>query len=99
MAKWVGLLLLPLLAQAASIQFNVPAQSAAQALLQFSQQAGVEVLFSFEELSTTESIEVIGTLEVEEALSRLVRNSVFYARRSGPGKFVVTRLARPTGSI
>ncbi|HTO04636.1 MAG TPA: TonB-dependent receptor plug domain-containing protein, partial [Opitutus sp.] len=102
-AKWLSLFgcafFLPVLAHAASTTFNVPAQSAAQALLQLSQQAGVEVLFSFNELRPANSVEVTGAFEVEEALSRLLRDSGFYARRISPGKFVVTRLARPTGSI
>ena len=93
------LCLLPTLAFAASTEFKVPAQSAAKALLEFSLQAHVEVLFSFDDLGPVQSTEVVGELEPEEALSRLLRGTGFHARRSSKGKFIVTRLAPATGSI
>ncbi|MEO6003607.1 MAG: TonB-dependent receptor plug domain-containing protein [Opitutus sp.] len=91
--------LLPVVTFAAPKAFNVPPQSAASALLEFSKQAEVEVLFAFDDLRSVQLPELQGTFEPEEALNRLIRNSGFYARRSARGKFVVSRTAPPTGSI
>lgn len=74
-------------------------QPAADALLAFSQQAGIEVLFPFDDLSKARSTEVQGRYEPEDALNRLLRDTGFAARRNGTGKFVVTRTTAPTGSI
>ncbi len=81
------------------VEFNLPAQPLADALLAFSRQAKVEVLSSFDELRQVQSTEVVGRYEPEDALSRLLRGTDFGARRNDKGKFVVTRITRPTGSI
>jgi len=86
-------------ARADPVEFNLPAQPAAAALLNFARQAKVEILFSYDDLRDVRSHEVIGRLEPEEALSRLLRDTGFIARRDEKGKFVVTRATRPTGSI
>lgn len=91
--------LLPLLAVAEPIQFNVPAQPAASALLEFSKQAKVEVLFSFDGLSRVTSGAVIGWFEPDDALARLLRDTGFAARRNGNGKFTVTPIVQPVGTI
>ncbi len=92
-----GLLALPVLAT--PVDFNVPAQPAARALLAFSQQARIEVLFSFDDLQSVPANQVVGRYEPEDALSRLLKNTGFAARRNLLGKFVVTRTTRATGSI
>jgi outer membrane receptor protein involved in Fe transport len=86
-------------AGAAPVDFNVPAQPAPAALLAFSQQARVEVLFSYDELSPVTANAVHGKFEPEDALNRLLRDTGFAARRSLLGKFVVARAARPTGAV
>jgi outer membrane receptor protein involved in Fe transport len=91
--------LLPGRLLAEPVEFNLPAQPAADALLAFSRQAKVEVLFSFDELLKVQSTEVIGRYEPEDALSRLLRGTDFVVRRNDKGKFVVARGTRPTGSI
>ena len=91
--------LLPGRLLAAPVDFNLPAQPLADALLAFSRQAKVEVLSSYDEVRPAQSTEVVGRYEPEEALSRLLRDTGFIARRNDRGKFVVTRAARPTGSI
>jgi len=93
---WFGLS--PLSTLGAPRNFNVAPQPAAQALLEFSQQAHVEVLFAFDDLAKVQSTALNGAFEPEEALSRLLRGTGFYARRNR-GKYVVTRLAPATGSI
>ncbi|MDD2764825.1 MAG: TonB-dependent receptor plug domain-containing protein, partial [Opitutaceae bacterium] len=92
-----GLLSLP--GRAEPVDFDLPARPAAAALLGFSQQAKIEVLYSFDELQAVRSTEVIGRYEPADALSRLLRGTGFIARRDDKGKFVVTRATRLTGAI
>ncbi len=84
---------------ATPVEFDVPAQPAPAALLAFSQQARVEVLFSYDELRPVTANAVQGKFEPEDALNRLLRNTGFAARRSLLGKFVVARATRPSGVI
>ena len=81
------------------MRFDIPAQPGDVALLAFSKQAGVDVLFSFDELHRVQSNPVEGLYETEEALSHLLLNTGYWARRNGKGKYVVTLAARPTGNI
>lgn len=90
---------LAIAAAAVPVDFNVPAQASAPAMLAFSQQAKVEILFSFDELQAVNSPAVQGRYEPEEALARLLSNTGFSARRNAPGKFVVARTKRPTGAL
>lgn len=84
--------------RAAPRDFSVPAQSAAQALLAFSAQAEVEVLFAFDELDRVAARAVSGRLEPEAALAQLLEGTGFIARRNRDGKFLVR--ARPaTGAV
>lgn len=82
-------------APAAPVDFDLPAQSAATALLAFSQQASVDVLYSHEDLKAVAVEAVRGRFEPETALSHLLKNTGFAARRTFRGKFVVTREKRP----
>ena len=88
----------PFVARGVEFEFDLPAQPAARALLAFSQQAKVEVLFSFDELSRVQASAVRGRLEPAAALEQLLRGTGFAARRNWNGKFVVAA-AQPTGSI
>jgi outer membrane receptor protein involved in Fe transport len=94
-----GTIALALVARATPVDFDLPAQTADQALLAFSQQAKVEVLYSFDELQAVPTPALQGRFEPEEALARLLSNTGFAARRSRPGKFVVARTTRPTGAV
>ncbi len=91
--------LLAVAGRAAPVDFNLPAQPAPDALLAFSQQAGVEVLFSSDDLRTVSTVAVTGRHEPEDALNRLLKNTGFAARRKLSGKFVVTHAAPATGAI
>lgn len=81
------------------VEFDLPAQPADRALLDFAQQAKIEILFSSDALHEARSVEVSGRYEPTDALTRLLRGTGFAARSNGRGKFVVTSLKRPTGSI
>ncbi len=103
-AHLAGLLALlafvPALLGAAETEVAVPAQPAAQALLEFSRQTGVDVLFSFDEVRGATSSAVAGRLEPDVALVRLVAGTGLVIRRTAPGKFIVTAPASPPrGSI
>lgn len=95
LAAWLA----PIAGLAKPAEFEIPAQPATEALLAFSRQAGVEVLFSFDELRTVQSAAVTGQLEPDDALRRLLRDTGFSARRSLTGKYVVARAKRPTGAV
>ncbi len=96
----MGLLaLLPTLARAEPVDFNLPAQPAAEALLAFSQQVKIEVLYSFDQLRKVPANAVIGRFEPEDALNRLLKDTGFAARRSERGKFVITSITKASGSI
>lgn len=84
---------------AAPVDFNLPAGSAAEALLAFSQQAHAEVLFAYDDLRPVTARAVVGRYEPEDALNRLLKHTGFIARRKLPGKFVVARATRPGGAI
>jgi outer membrane receptor protein involved in Fe transport len=95
----LGSVLLPILAHGEPVDFNLPAQPASEALLAFSQQAKIEVLFSFDQLQKVQSTAIVGHYEPETALTRLLTNTGFTARRNEKGKFVVTSIKRSTGSL
>ncbi len=86
-------------AGAAPVDFDVPAQPASEALLAFSKQARIEVLFSYDELSRVNSTAIHGNLEPTDAISRLLQGSGFSARPNGAGKFVVTAVHAADGTI
>ncbi len=81
------------------VDFNLPAQSADRALLAFSKQGKVDVLFSFDDLRQVQSQPVIGRFEPANALTLLLRDTGFAAQRNGEAKFIVTRAEPHTGSV
>lgn len=88
-------------ARGAPVQFDVPEQPASSALMMFAKQAGVEVLFSFDELKKVQANAVAGAHEPEEAIALLLRGTGFKATRNAMGKFVVVpeRARKQTGEI
>jgi iron complex outermembrane recepter protein len=91
--------LIPAKLLAEPVDFNLPAQAADRALLAFCKQANVELLFSYDELHRSTSSQVVGRLEPEEALNRLLKGTGFRGQRSGKGKFLVARAVAPGGEI
>jgi iron complex outermembrane receptor protein len=82
-----------------TLEFDLPAQPAANALIAFSKQAKIEVLFSFDALHKAQSKAVTGRYQPEVALKLLLHGTGFSAKRNGEEKFVVTPVAKPTGAI
>ena len=81
------------------VDFNLPAQPADGALMAFCRQSKVDLLFSFDELHKARSAEVVGRMEPEDALERLLKGTGFEARRTGRGRFVVAPVEQPKGTI
>ncbi len=80
---------------AAPVKFEIKAQPGSSALMAFSAQAAVEVVFSAEDLKEVRANEVIGQFESEDAIARLLQGTGFAARRNSGGKFVVTAVVAP----
>ena len=79
--------------------FDLPSQPVAAALLAFSNQAKIEVLFSYDDLKDLQSTAVTGRHEPADALSHLLRGTGFAPRRNGRATFIVTRVRQATGTI
>jgi iron complex outermembrane recepter protein len=99
LAALVFLLCFAVSGRAEPAEFNLPAQSADRALLAFSKQAKVDVLFSFDDLRQVRSNPVTGRYEPQQALELLLRDTGFVARRNGEAKWIVTPNAPPRGKI
>ena len=101
MTARLALLLLALAAAAlaAPVEFRVPAQAAPDALLEFSRQAGVQILFAADELGAVRTRALEGRHEPEDALVRLLAGTGFAAHRYGPGRFVVRSATAAAGAV
>lgn len=86
-------------ALAAPRAFDLPAQPLGQALVTFSQQAGIDVLFSADEVRGTTAPALQGSQEPLEALARLLKGTGFAARRNPQGKYYIVRETPLTGGI
>lgn len=62
-------------AEAEPVTFNIPAKSTAQALIDFSRQAGVQLLFPFDEAKKYRAPALNGTMGRDEALARLIQGT------------------------
>ncbi len=90
---------LAIAAVAAPRTFDLPSQPLADALLAFAQQAGVEVLFSADNVGAARSTAVHGAFEPAAALDLLLRDTGFAARRRSRGQFLITTAQLATGSV
>lgn len=87
------------LAAATDYDFNLPAQPAPDAILAFSQQTKIEVLFSYNALRHVRSTAVTGRFGAEAALQRLLDGTGFVPRRNGGEKFVVGPAPRAAAAV
>ncbi|MDF0731111.1 TonB-dependent hemoglobin/transferrin/lactoferrin family receptor [Pseudomonas entomophila] len=81
-------LAMSLAAQAAPLQFDLPAQPLAHSLSQLAQQAKVQLLFDEAVLRDTQAPPLHGAFEAQEAIARLLAGSRFSVVRMG-NTFVV----------
>jgi len=91
--------LLPFQAGAAEVEFRLPAEPAADALLAFAEQAKIDVVFPFDQLSHARSAEVMGRHEPEAALDLLLQGTGYAAHRTAGGRFVIAAVVLPRGTI
>lgn len=83
----------------APVDFHLAKQPLSDALLAFSQQARVEVLYSFDELKAVPAPALTGLLEPDDALTRLLAGTGFAAYRFGATNYVVRSNAPSTGAL
>ena len=92
----IGLVQSSAIAAASDISFNIPSQSLADALVEFSRQSGVNVLAPFALVSGKRAPVVSGSMGANDALSRLLAGSGLRASTGDDG--VVTILQADQGS-
>lgn len=85
-------------ADAAQVTFDIPAQPLAAALMSFTRQAAVEVVFSPDALQGRNSTALTGPLEPADALDRLLRGSGLSFQRNSAGKFAIVS-GRPAAAV
>ena len=85
-------------ASASLVKFDIPAQPAADALVVFSKQSGMDVLYSYKDLQAVRSQAVKGDYEPDQALLLLLKDTGFSTTRDS-GKFVVAKAKALTGAI
>ena len=78
-----------LVARATPVQFDIPPQPAHTALLAFSKQSRLDVLFPLEELKRKNSPGVVGAYEPEVALAKILAGTGYAAQQGAKGKFVI----------
>ena len=71
--------------------FNIPAQRADVALVEFAKQGAVEVLFSSTELKAVQANAVVGRFTPDAALALLLRGTGFGSARTSTGKLMIVR--------
>ncbi len=81
------------LAQAAPVNFDLPAQPAAGALAAFIRQSGEDVLFVSDGVKDVRTGAVVGAYEPAEALKLLLAGTPLVATPSGAGRWTVVRKA------
>jgi outer membrane receptor protein involved in Fe transport len=81
------------------LEFNLPAQPAADALLAFSKQTKIEIFFSADALRKVRSTEVSGRFAPLDALSRLLQGTGFKARPNGRDRFIIAHDNKPVGAV
>ena len=75
------------------IAFHIPAQPLDKAVLIFSEQAGLQVLFDSQMLRGLNSVALNGDLGVQEGLARLLGNNPVEYRFTGERQITLTRVS------
>lgn len=79
----------PDFAAAQSVAFDVPREPVSRAIRRISQQAGVEIIVAGDVARGRTGNAITGTMDVEEALSRLVAGTGLEARKTGERRFAL----------
>lgn len=81
------------------VPIDVPAGPADEAVLALARQAGIEVLFSYDQLHAKRAAAAHGLLEPEDALRAVLEGTGYAARPNGRGRFVVAPAYTFAGSV
>jgi hypothetical protein len=73
------------------IDFKIPAQPLARALVAYGAATGLEVFYNAALAESRRSAEVTGSLTATVALQTLLRGTGYVARTTGPGSFTIVR--------
>jgi outer membrane receptor protein involved in Fe transport len=99
LAAFCAFLCLAGFAIAKPVKFDIPAQPAGDALIVFSKQSGMDVLYAYKDLQEARSTVVAGEYEPDRALALLLKGTGFTATQDS-GKFVIARAkADATASV
>ncbi|TBV12391.1 TonB-dependent siderophore receptor [Stutzerimonas kirkiae] len=91
--------LLPALAMAEPVAFDIPAQPLGAALNQLAEQSGLQVIYNGELVQGLSSPAVSGSQEPEAALQRLLQASGLVWRSAGAGSVVLERAPENSGPL
>jgi hypothetical protein len=80
------------------IDFNIPAQPLARALLAYGAVTGMEIFYNASLAGEQRSQRVVGAMTPEAALRMLLSGTAYIARSTGPGTFTITQAPRETAS-
>jgi hypothetical protein len=81
------------------IDFNIPAQSLARALVAYGSATGLEVFYNAALAERRQSAEVMGSLTPAVALRTLLHGTGYVARTTGPGVFTITLAPREASLV
>lgn len=88
-----------ILVHAATVDFDIPPQSAAKALLAFSKATQCSVLFPYDELDGVKSPGITGPKEANVALELLLTGTGYSAQRNGADRYVIIKTQSLVGTI
>lgn len=95
---WLAALAITTALTAEPIRFSIYRQPVLEALVEFTAQSGVEIIYAPDQFEDNLSTEVRGKFEPADALVRLLRRTDFTVVLQN-GLYVVTRLGRPRGEL
>jgi outer membrane receptor protein involved in Fe transport len=81
----------PAIAAAQTAEFNVPREPVSRAIRTLGQQAGVQIIVSGDLARGKTSNAIVGTMGVEQALTRLLAGTGLQARKTGDRTFVLVK--------
>lgn len=78
------------------IDFNIPPQPLARALLAYGAVTGVEIFYNASLAGELQSQRVVGMMTPETALRTLLGGTAYLAKSTGPGTLTITQASRET---
>lgn len=78
------------------IDFNIPAQPLARALMAYGAATGLEIFYNAALAEKQRSVELVGRLAPSDALQILLRGTGYAAKATMPGAFTIVTAPRPS---